>query len=135
MRDGPSLTAAWVALSRTLGRTLPRSAQLADDPYGARFIGPRTAFVAAHVPAVAALPFWPFALYMQIRTRVIDDVLRAFVAGGGRQVLILGAGYDCRAARFARELADARVFERWTTRAPKRASATCSRVRTHRARP
>jgi methyltransferase (TIGR00027 family) len=48
---------------------------------------------------------------MQVRTRAIDDVLRAFVAEGGRQVLILGAGYDCRAARLGAELEGARVFE------------------------
>ena len=34
-----------------------------------------------------------------------------FLAQGGRQVLLLGAGFDCRAARFRRELADAIVFE------------------------
>src|SRR5688572_9755234 len=48
---------------------------------------------------------------MQVRTRAIDDVLHRFVAGGGTQVLILGAGYDCRASRFAGELVDAHVFE------------------------
>ncbi|HEY5926878.1 MAG TPA: SAM-dependent methyltransferase, partial [Kofleriaceae bacterium] len=49
-------------------------------------------------------------LYMQVRTRVIDDALRAFVAGGGRQLVILGAGFDCRALRLP-ELADVRILE------------------------
>ena len=47
---------------------------------------------------------------MQVRTRVIDDALRDFVAGGGRQLVLLGAGYDCRALRLP-ELAELRVFE------------------------
>ncbi len=47
---------------------------------------------------------------MQVRTRLIDDAVRAFVADGGRQVVVLGAGYDCRALRLP-ELAGARVLE------------------------
>lgn len=50
--------------------------------------------------------------YMQVRTRVIDDELRAFLAANPRapQLVILGAGYDCRAARLA-ELRDVPVYE------------------------
>ena len=47
---------------------------------------------------------------MQVRTRVLDDAVRAFVAGGGAQVVLLGAGYDCRALRLP-ELAHVPVFE------------------------
>src|SRR5262249_10604890 len=47
---------------------------------------------------------------MQVRTRVIDDAVRAFVAAGGRQVVLLGAGYDCRALRL-RELDTSDVYE------------------------
>src|SRR4051794_36564655 len=111
MRDRASSTAAWVAACRTLGSKLPREAQLADDPYGARFASDRVALFVRHVPSLATLPLWPLALYMQVRTRAIDDVVRAFAAAGGQQILILGAGYDCRAARFAPLLAGARVFE------------------------
>jgi methyltransferase (TIGR00027 family) len=42
---------------------------------------------------------------------VLDDSVRAFVARGGQQVLLLGAGFDCRAARLRDELSAARVFE------------------------
>ena len=49
-------------------------------------------------------------LYMQVRTRVIDDALRMFVEDGGRQLLLLGAGFDCRALRMP-ELAGVRVLE------------------------
>jgi methyltransferase (TIGR00027 family) len=106
-----SRTAEWVAFNRTLGRKLPADAQLADDPYGALFAGTAASLFASHAPRLLAVPLRPSVLYMQVRTRAIDDVLHDFVAGGGRQIVLLGAGYDCRAARFAAELADTAVFE------------------------
>jgi methyltransferase (TIGR00027 family) len=47
---------------------------------------------------------------MQVRTRLIDDAVRRFVAAGGRQVVVLGAGYDCRALRLP-ELGGAHIVE------------------------
>lgn len=110
MRDRPSFTAAWVAAARSFGVHLPEEARLADDPYGARF---------ARTTALVGRPFasklFPrrFVLYMQVRTRVLDDALHAFVKDGGTQIVLLGAGFDCRALRFAHELsrANATVFE------------------------
>ncbi len=115
MRDRASFTASWVAGWRGLG-TLLGDAQIADDPYGTRFGG---AWARA-LERIAEIPAARWALvnnrvaahwlgYMQVRTRAIDDVVHAFVAGGGRQIVILGAGYDCRAARLP--LDGARVFE------------------------
>jgi methyltransferase (TIGR00027 family) len=111
MQNRPSRTAAWVAFSRSLGRKLPPDVRLADDPFGALFAGTAARLISAHAPAVLTLPLWPATLYMQVRTRVIDDVLHDFVAAGGRQIVLLGAGYDCRAARFAGELAEVVIFE------------------------
>ena len=45
------------------------------------------------------------------RTRCFDDALLSEAAGGIQQVVILGAGYDSRAIRFADELKGVRVFE------------------------
>ena len=117
MRDEqPSFTASWVAGWRGLGHLLGDD-QIADDPYGARF-GGRWAEALARAgatPMRAGLIRLPqvaaWVGYMQVRTRLFDDELRSFLAAGGRQVVILGAGYDCRAARFATLLAGARVFE------------------------
>jgi len=113
--DSPSRTAAFVAAARQLGQLLPESARLADDPYGGAFASPAIARwfdkntdqlrLLAEVPGLRQ-----WILYMQVRTRVIDDALREFTAGGGRQLVILGAGYDCRALRLP-ELADVRVLE------------------------
>lgn len=112
--DAPSLTAAWVALARYLGRLLPAESQLAEDPYGALFSAPAAAEALARSAAGRRLAVRPglgtWIAYLQVRTRVIDDDVRAFVARGGRQLVVLGAGYDCRALRLP-ELAGAAVFE------------------------
>lgn len=127
--DTPSRTAAWVAAARQFGQLLPDSVRLVDDPYGAAFTSRWVAAMIEQAVArggaaapldkalrklrgpVAGLPgLRNWILYMQVRTRVIDDEIRAFVASGGRQVVLLGAGYDCRALRMP-ELAGARVFE------------------------
>jgi methyltransferase (TIGR00027 family) len=113
VRDAePSRTAAYVAAARQFGRLLPQPLRLVDDPYGAAFATGAMAHVVERMPRqMAALPaFRSWVLYMQVRTRVIDDQLRAFVASGGRQLVVLGAGYDCRALRLP-ELAGARVLE------------------------
>lgn len=47
---------------------------------------------------------------MALRTLAIDAAVRDAIAGGARQLVILGAGYDGRAWRLA-ELADVKVFE------------------------
>src|SRR5215468_8449468 len=117
--DAPSRTALGVAAARGMGRLLPEEARLADDPYGLAFSSPRVTRLferargtwperAAAIARVPGLSTW--IAYMQVRTRLIDDHVRAFAAGGGRQVVVLGAGYDCRALRLP-ELAGARVFE------------------------
>ena len=109
VRNRPSITAAWVAACRSFGVLLPERERLADDPYGARFARTTPLF---RTPRLARTLFPRRAIvYMQVRTRAIDDALLAFVRGGGRQVVLLGAGFDCRALRFARELAGATVFE------------------------
>jgi methyltransferase (TIGR00027 family) len=130
MRDEtPSKTAAWVAAARQLGRLLPDDLRLADDRYGAEFTSAGLASVIERavspgpkdnsadgwlrqlrhpIAFVPGLSSW--VAYMQVRTRVIDDALRRFVAEGGRQLVLLGAGYDCRALRMP-ELSEVRVFE------------------------
>lgn len=128
--DRPSRTAAWVAACRGLGPLLPHDARLCDDPYGTRFGGRALLAIGRRVRSLSSplLPlFGPIfrgVLYMQVRTRVLDDALLAFVAAGGRQVLLLGAGFDCRAARFRAVLDDATFFEvdHPATQAHKRAA-------------
>ncbi len=109
VKNRPSVTAAWVAAARSFGVLLPERERLADDPYGARFARTTPLF---RSPKLARALFPRRAIvYMQVRTRAIDDVMLDFVAAGGRQLVILGAGFDCRALRFAHALADSTVFE------------------------
>jgi methyltransferase (TIGR00027 family) len=127
--DAPSRTAAWVAAARQLGQVLPDDVRLVDDPFGAAFtsrwlsslIEQAAAEDGSQAPLdvalrrlrgpLAAMPgLQRWILYMQVRTRVIDDAIRAFVAEGGGQLVLLGAGYDCRALRMP-ELEGAHVLE------------------------
>lgn len=132
MRDErPSLTAAWVAAMRGAGAFLPASLRLVDDPYGLRFAGRLRALredepLATGVRVTARV--WlrgklrESIVLQQLRTRFIDEDVEAFAASGGRQLVLLGAGFDCRAWRL-RALAGATVFEvdHPATQAKKRA--------------
>jgi methyltransferase (TIGR00027 family) len=104
---------------RGLGSYLPERLRLVDDPYGLRFsqaVGPLLQVPAVAAGARATAPLWMqgyvrrFALYMQLRTRVIDDDVEDFVRSGGKQIVLLGAGFDARAWRLA-GLSSATVFE------------------------
>src|SRR5262245_43363744 len=102
--DAPSRTAAWVAAARQLGQLLPEDVRLVDDPYGAAFVSPTIAkLLERETDRLRRLALMPglreWILYMQVRTRVIDDALRTWLGRGGRQLVLLGAGHDCRALR------------------------------------
>jgi methyltransferase (TIGR00027 family) len=111
-----SRTAQFVAAARGLGSLLPPEDQIADDPYGVEFGGPiaqlieRAGTLAPRL--MLSLPALARSIcYMQVRTRALDDALAEFARAGGRQVVLLGAGFDCRAERFRALLDGGRVFE------------------------
>jgi methyltransferase (TIGR00027 family) len=117
--DASSVTAALVAAGRGLGAFLPEDLRLVDDPYGLRFAGRlrgmRERRVLERGLRLASRAWMrgrlrSFVVYMQLRTRIIDDDVAAFTAGGGRQLVLLGAGFDARAWRL-RGLAGVSVFE------------------------
>jgi len=60
------------------------------------------------------------------RTRFFDEQLQAALARGVKQVVILGAGYDSRAIRFADRLTQSEVFE---VDLPSTQTAKCRRLR------
>ncbi len=125
-----SRTARYVALYRALESRERRRPRLFDDALAETFLPPslRLVLAATRIPTVHA---WvsryadrsaPGARTSAIaRTRVIDDAVRNAVAGGARQVVVLGAGFDGRAHRMP-ELAGVAVFEvdRPDTQAAKR---------------
>lgn len=125
MRDAvtASNTAILVALLRGYARFLPPTLVLAHDPYGiplATSTGQNWVHWLVSLleasPRVTQLLFSPRcfgsnAAYMQLRTRCIDDAVHAFVAQGGKQIVILGAGLDARALRLASVLSSVTLVE------------------------
>ncbi len=117
--DVPSRTAAWVALMRGLGRYLPPDLQLIDDPFGLRFAADLPLGRVSFVRRIAGRtsPWWirgrvaRFAISMQLRSRALDEAVVDFVKTGGAQVVLLGAGYDCRAWRLLGHDRQVTVFE------------------------
>ena len=125
-----SRTAQYIALYRALETNEPGRAPLFRDPFARSFL-PRSLQFAVGVSRSrvmrAALVRYadhraPGARTSAIaRTAFLDDAARAAVARGISQIVILGAGFDCRAHRLP-ELANATVFEvdRADTQAVKR---------------
>ncbi len=105
----PSSTAEYMALFRALESVSPLEDRLFSDPYAVRFLRPflqRLVTISRwRVPrrlvewAIDLL--WPGARASGVaRTRLIDDLLTGASNGAGiEQVVVLGAGFDCRAHR------------------------------------
>jgi methyltransferase (TIGR00027 family) len=114
-----SRTARYVALYRALENSERSRPPLFEDPFAPTFLpcSLRLAAHAAHMPGLRSVLLRyadhraPGARTSAIaRTRFIDDQVRAAVAAGIKQYVLLGAGFDARALRM-RELQDAQVFE------------------------
>jgi methyltransferase (TIGR00027 family) len=114
-----SRTARYVALYRALENLERGRPRLFSDPFARRFLPPshRLLLAAARIPALhRAISRYadsraPGARSSAIaRTRIIDDVARDCTRDGVRQVVLLGAGFDCRAHRLP-ELSGAAVYE------------------------
>ena len=117
---GSSRTAALVTLYRAIESSRPPGARLFDDPFAPLFLGWRfrTALRLSRLPVIGAAMPWSLVDghwsgprgTVSVRTRYIDDRLGEALQHGVKQVVILGAGFDCRAHRIP-EIAQSRVFE------------------------
>ncbi|NUO52757.1 MAG: SAM-dependent methyltransferase [Polyangiaceae bacterium] len=132
-----SKTAQYVALYRALETDEMRREPLFRDPLAGAFLSRRLSValkLARSRPLRGVLERFadwraPGARSSAIgRTRYIDDVVRRTVAEGTQQLVVLGAGFDCRAHRMP-ELSGVRVFEvdRPETQAVKRSRITAAR--------
>lgn len=133
--DAASQTAALVALYRAIESSRPPVTRLFDDPLAPAFLGPRFrwALRLSRMPIVGGAVPWRLIDghwagprgTVAVRTRYIDDLLADALGTGVTQVVILGAGFDCRAYRI-RSLEHARVFEvdHHATQARKKAILT-----------
>ncbi|MGV9311849.1 class I SAM-dependent methyltransferase [Streptomyces sp. NPDC003691] len=103
VHGGVGVTALLVAAARAIESH--RHDSLARDGYAEHFVRAAPASVGwpvrpDQVAGGEANPLWGrFARYFGLRTRVLDDFLLRSVAGGARQVVLLGAGLDSRAFR------------------------------------
>jgi len=117
--ERPSSTAQWTTLGRALELERPRGRRIVSDEYAPVFLSPLSRTVLAplrlSIPLVQLAERHPLAgvsASALCRHRFIDEHLRAALADAEvAQVLILGAGYDSRAYRFADELAGRPVHE------------------------
>jgi methyltransferase (TIGR00027 family) len=115
-----SRTAELVALYRAIESSRSAATRLFEDPLALAFLGPRFrwALRAYRIPAIGAAMPWSVIDghwsgprgTVAVRTRYIDDVLGAALRRGANQVVILGAGFDCRAYRIS-GIERTRVFE------------------------
>jgi methyltransferase (TIGR00027 family) len=117
--DRASRTAEYMAFYRALESARPASKRLFADPFAVHFLGPGLA-------RAVRFSRWPLAgglvrRYADwrlpgagssgvARTRFIDDLVGQARDEGISQVVILGAGFDCRAYRLP-SLSQATVFE------------------------
>lgn len=119
-RDRPSLTASMVAAIRAFYTAQPAPFSRAPDPLAVELV---PAWLALPARAAARFPgaapalrrFFDVAALglvrnVALRTAAIDDALRAGIADGAGQLVLLGAGLDARAHRLS-ELGGVRVFE------------------------
>lgn len=113
-----SSTAWFVAALRALESTAPEP--LVRDPHALAFLpfpfaeamrlGLRSQAAARGMRAVAELMSRGRRQHIALRTAEIDRAIEREIAGGLRQLVLLGAGYDTRAQRLG-ALAAARVIE------------------------
>ncbi len=108
-----------MALFRALESARPASSRLFNDPFAQSFLSPslRVVTYLARVPLLDQMiprlidRTWPGARTSGVaRTRLIDDLLTSALQEGIDQVVILGAGFDCRAYRIP-GIERTRVFE------------------------
>ena len=118
----PSRTSILTAAARAFGSREPDSSVRNPDWVADRLIGPAELALISDHPISGALDqdyteasnnpeVFGFTWLMLVRTRFIDELLERAVQNGATQVVVLGAGFDSRAHRFAELLKDRRVIE------------------------
>jgi methyltransferase (TIGR00027 family) len=117
-----SRTSIWAAAARAFSAREPDAHVRNPDWLAERFLGPEERQLLANHPLITALDqqYQEATHSMEVvgsarlliaRTRFIDDRFEAALRDGTRQFVILGAGFDTRAYRFADRLREAHVIE------------------------
>jgi methyltransferase (TIGR00027 family) len=123
MPRGASITAEAVCFFRAVETLRPAPRRVLCDPFARHFLGPAWRIAAdapltrhlfsSHSALSSLTDFGAFGLqrFVAARHRFIDDALVDFLASGGEQVVVLGAGFDARALRFGEALGERPLFE------------------------
>ncbi len=108
-----SMTAIGIAIVRAIESEKPEAERICYDPYARQFVNgalfylvrlfDRLGYSEKRGPGVMG--------FLVARERHIDENLKAWLANGAQQVVILGAGYDARAYRFEEFKLGSKVFE------------------------
>ena len=121
--SAPSKTAEAVCFFRALEQRRDPAVRIVDDPHAHLFLGRSLKTAVRAAEAAGPLGELParlvpgVATFVLARHRFIADALRRALAEPSpdgnhvEQVVLLGAGYDTRAYRFAAELKGRPVFE------------------------
>lgn len=128
MPTGASVTAEVVCYFRALETARPAPRRVLNDPFAVHFLGrswrralhnpliegltaARSPLAASFIESLIGLGSYGLQRFVAARHRFIDDALVDFLARGGEQVVILGAGFDARALRFGELLSGRPLFE------------------------
>jgi methyltransferase (TIGR00027 family) len=104
----PSTTARGAAAYRAIHQTLENGV-IFNDPFARRILDQETRARLEEIAADVSLR--PMRLFIAARSRFSEDSLAASVAGGVRQVVVLGAGLDTFSLRNPHADLGVRVFE------------------------
>jgi len=114
--ERPSSTAQWTTLGRALELDRSPAERIVSDEYAPMFLSTTSRAILAPlrlggplVHRVERRPLAGISAFALCRHRFIDE--HALAESQTAQLLILGAGYDSRAYRFAGELAGRAVYE------------------------
>ena len=118
MKKQFSRTAEGMALIRAMEQAVPVERRIIKDPYASIFLQHWYLRLIAQVPLLsrAVLSFldrWAPGgqEFLTIRARLTDDEATAFVRSGGKQIVLLGAGFESFPLRLRDILRSSSVFE------------------------
>lgn len=115
MNELPPVSRTALGVARIRAAECRRPDPLFDDPYAAAFVSAAGVDAAPDdsMPLTDDQRRWRagIAFHVSIRTRFFDDYVRAAIAAGIGQVVILGAGLDTRAFRLEAADHDVQWFE------------------------
>ncbi len=116
-RNLPSRTAEAVCFMRAHEHAQSARPRVLEDPYAQWFLRPMARAALASEEAVPELGRYAerasdgLLHFVVARHRYMDDALKRALRAGVEQLVLLGAGYDMRAYRLAKELRGRPVFE------------------------